>query len=421
MQQRVTNLGRTSDPRRELTPEMGALDLYFRDLDREHLLDSDEETRVAQRIVELRQRVWACLLSYVPLHGGVAEVIEDTLPKNRRERVDLEAAKARVFGKRGVTPTTPAVVTLAAQLAEADPSSDIADVLAAEVQSLLRGPNEGGRLKLRAAQRKSERYEDYAHAVERARILLNAARAEFARANLRLVVSMAHRYLRTGRMSLDDLIQEGNVGLLTAIDRFDPERGFRFSTYGSWWIRHAISRALSDRGRAVRLPVHVIELQAKLTKIRRDFEQVHGREPDAEELAALAEVPTDKVERLGRVLLERDNPREGSEEGAPRRGIDALADEEPAVDTCMESFELGGALHEALDELRPMEAEILRLRFGLDGSEGLTLREIGEVYSLSRERIRQIQQRALNKLRDSLEVEGFGAAPAEFDAAYRVA
>jgi RNA polymerase primary sigma factor len=246
---------------------------------------------------------------------------------------------------------------------------------------------------------------------------LNAARAEFARANLRLVVSMAHRYRRSGRMSLADLIQEGNVGLLTAVDRFDPRRGFRFSTYGSWWIRHAISRALSDRGRAVRLPVHVIELQAKLSKIRREFEHQNGREPDVDELSSLADVPKEKVERLGRVLLERDTPRDDAHEASKPRGVDALADDDPAVDTRLESFELDGALQEALDTLRPMEAEILRLRFGLDGNEGHTLREIGEVYSLSRERIRQIQQRALDKLRASLVDEGFGSAPAEYAAA----
>lgn len=409
--QRLASSDRASDA--------GALDVYFRELERESLMKPDEELRSAQRILSLRQRYWVEMLTYVPLHGGICELITSGLSADKQKKLDLAAAKRQVFGKRGLTPESPALVVLAEQLADVDPSCDVADRVTAEIQGLLRGRNDGGYLKLRAAQRKSDRFESYARLVERTRMHLQAARSEFARANLRLVVSMAHRYLRSGRMSLDDLIQEGNVGLLTAVDRFDPRRGFRFSTYGSWWIRHAISRALSDRGRAVRLPVHVIELQAKLAKIRREFEHKHGREPDTQELAALADVPNEKVERLGRVLLERDAPRDDADDGGRPRGIDALSDEEPAVDTRLESFELDGALHEALDTLRPMEAEILRLRFGLDGNEGHTLREIGDVYSLSRERIRQIQQRALDKLRDALVDDGYGAAPAEFAAALR--
>ncbi len=404
----------------ERASEAGALDVYFRELERESLMKPDEELQSAQRILNLRQRYWVEMLAYVPLHGGISDLIVSAMSTEKQKKVDLAAAKRHVFGKRGLTAESEALVALAKQLADADPSCDVADRIAAEIQALMRDRNDGGDLKLRAAQRKSERFESYARQVERTRMHLQAARSEFARANLRLVVSMAHRYLRSGRMSLDDLIQEGNVGLLTAVDRFDPRRGFRFSTYGSWWIRHAISRALSDRGRAVRLPVHVIELQAKLGKIRREFEHKHGREPDAQELATLADVPYEKVERLGRVLLERDAPRDDAGEGARPRGIDALSDGEPTVDTRLESFELDGALHEALETLRPMEAEILRLRFGLDGNEGHTLREIGDVYSLSRERIRQIQQRALDKLREALVVEGFGAAPAEFAAALRV-
>src|SRR5690606_21726880 len=138
----------------------------------------------------------------------------------------------------------------------------------------------------------------------RVRVGLHQARREFARGNLRLVVTMAHRYKRNGRMPLSDLIQEGNVGLMTAVDRFDPGRGYRFSTYGTWWIRHAISRALSDKGRAVRIPVHVIELQAKLSRIRREFEHENRRSPDDMELSALADVSLDKVRRFGRVLVE---------------------------------------------------------------------------------------------------------------------
>jgi len=238
---------------------------------------------------------------------------------------------------------------------------------------------------------------------------LCAARHELVRANLRLVVTMAHRYRRNGRLPLADLIQEGNIGLLTAVDRFDPRRGFRFSTYGSWWIRHAIGRALSDKGRAVRLPVHVVELQHKLAKARRELEIQLGRAPERGELAAMLGVPEQKLERLERTLLQQDTsfdtPKSGAE-GATG-GIEVLPDEGPGADRLLHDGRLDEALHEALSTLRPMEADILRHRFGLDDGNSMTLREVGEMHGLSRERIRQLQERALEKIRLELRHRGF--------------
>lgn len=406
-----------SMPTMSTAADPAALDVYFRDLEREGLLKPDEELEAANRILLRRVHYWSTLLTYVPLHRGVLGLIEGSIPADRLESVDLKRARGEVFGKRSVHTEAPGVIALAQALADADRGTDVADMIAAEIQALHRGHNEGGVLSLRASQRRSDRFVEYAHAVERARISLQTARSAFARANLRLVVSMAQRYRRTGRLSLDDLIQEGNVGLLTAVDRFDPRRGFRFSTYGTWWIRHAISRALSDRGRTVRLPVHVIELQSKLTKVARAFEHKHGREPTTVELSELVDVPKEKIERLRHALLEQERPREHEAVAGRAVGMDALEDDDPAADQRLEAAQLDGALQGALETLRPMEAEIVRLRFGLDGGAGLTLREVGEVYSLSRERIRQIQQRALKKLRVELSEEGFAGAPAEFSSA----
>jgi RNA polymerase primary sigma factor len=237
-------------------------------------------------------------------------------------------------------------------------------------------------------------------------MLLCTARHELVRANLRLVVAMAHRYRRNGRLPLTDLIQEGNLGLMTAVDRFDPRKGFRFSTYGSWWIRHAIGRALSDKGRAVRLPVHVVELQHKISKARRRFEAKHQRAPERAELAELVGVPERKLERLERTLLQRDDSL-GNPDRDGVTGIDVLADEAPGADRLLHDTRLDDALHEALTGLRPMEADILRHRFGLDGSQIMTLREVGEMHGLSRERIRQLQERALQKIRLALTDRGF--------------
>jgi RNA polymerase primary sigma factor len=223
-------------------------------------------------------------------------------------------------------------------------------------------------------------------------------------------VTMAHRYRRNGRLPLADLIQEGNIGLLTAVDRFDPRKGFRFSTYGSWWIRHAIGRALSDKGRAVRLPVHVVELQHKLARTRRELELQLGRTPERGELAAVLDVPEAKLERLERTLLQQDTsldvPRGEDGAGSPG-GIEVLPDEGPGADRMLHDGRLDEALQQALSTLRPMEADILRHRFGLDDGNSMTLREVGEMHGLSRERIRQLQERALEKIRLELRHRGF--------------
>jgi RNA polymerase primary sigma factor len=230
-------------------------------------------------------------------------------------------------------------------------------------------------------------------------------------ANLRLVVTMAGRYQASGRLSLADLIQEGNLGLMTAVDRFDPRRGFRFSTYGAWWIRHAIGRALSDTGRTVRLPTHVIELQIKVARARRAFELEHRREPDNAELAARLGVAVEQVDRLDRVLAE---PQLGMTIGDAEREspLDQLADEGTDAPSGLDRERLRDQMRSALAELDDSELDIVTKRFGLDGNDALTLREVGAIYHRSRERIRQLQEGALAKVRHALERRGFAAEDA---------
>jgi RNA polymerase primary sigma factor len=220
-------------------------------------------------------------------------------------------------------------------------------------------------------------------------------------------------------MALADLIQEGNLGLIKAVERYDYRRGFRFSTYASWWIRHAISRALADKGREVRLPVHMIDAQHRLAKARRQLVGTLGREPNAEEVAKATNMPLDKVEKMRSWLLEQsisiDKP-VGDDEG--RVLGEVLEDPEredisPTQDLEWEA--LTAEVRDLLCELRPIEADILRQRFGLgpemsdaDGrrragdAQELTLKEIGDKYNLSRERIRQLQEQALAKMRRAL-------------------
>jgi RNA polymerase primary sigma factor len=228
---------------------------------------------------------------------------------------------------------------------------------------------------------------------------------EFVKANLRLVVSIARRF-NHGRMPLSDLIQEGNIGLIKAVERYDYRRGYRFSTYASWWIRHAISRALADKGRAVRLPVHMIDAYHRVAKSKRELQGRLGRQPTSEELGVATGIPTVKIEKMRTYLLDQsfslDRP---ISEDDGRKFIDFIADPnaESAPADRLADQAMTTEVRHLLEHLKPIEADILRQRFGLDTDKELTLKEIGEKYNLSRERIRQLQEQALTKMRRALQ------------------
>jgi RNA polymerase primary sigma factor len=227
---------------------------------------------------------------------------------------------------------------------------------------------------------------------------LQRARDGFVAANLGLVVTVARRYERR-HLGFADLIQEGNTGLIKAVDRFDPERGFRFSTYAVWWIRHAIGRALSDRGREIRLPVHVAERQQSMIRVRNRFELRHGRRPDADDLARVMQLPKAKIE----ALLAADYARAYTIDRQTRTSAPVEVDTLPASlelpEAALDGAAFRAALTHAMDRLSPIQRDVLTRRFGLTGEEPLTLREVGNRYGLSRERIRQIQEAALGVMR----------------------
>jgi RNA polymerase primary sigma factor len=232
-----------------------------------------------------------------------------------------------------------------------------------------------------------------------------AAKDRFIRANLRLVVSIARRF-NHGRMALADLIQEGNIGLMKAVERYDYRRGFRFSTYASWWIRHAISRALADKGREVRLPVHMIDAYHRIARARRELQVKLGRQATTEELSQATQIAPGKIEKMRTYLVDQslslDRP---VSEDDGRHFIDFLQDpswEDNAPADRMTMEAQTEEVRELLRDLKPIEADILRQRFGLDDDRELTLKEIGEKYNLSRERIRQLQEQALSKMRRAL-------------------
>ena len=235
----------------------------------------------------------------------------------------------------------------------------------------------------------------------------HAAKNEFVKANLRLVVSIARRF-NYGRMPLADLIQEGNIGLIKAVERYDYRRGYRFSTYASWWIRHAISRALADKGRAVRLPVHMIDAYHRVAKSKRELTAKLGRQPTSEEIGEATNIAPAKIEKMRTFLLDQSfslDKTVSDEDG--RKFIDFIQD--PNAEDSTPTDDAGGGgddrrgARAARSTLKPIEADILRQRFGLDTDKELTLKEIGEKYNLSRERIRQLQEQALGKMRRALQ------------------
>jgi RNA polymerase primary sigma factor len=388
------------------------LERYYRDMASHDLLSPEREVSLAAEIERREQTAWLEILSYPPALESVVEALE---ARPEEPSAALEELR-RLIGALAAAPVRSprelrdASQPLAEELVQIDRQRRVRTALVAEIENLappepplaINQASQGGR---RRETSPEAAWRSYARRVRNAEAIATASREAFITANLRLVVTIARRFRGRG-LPLADLIQEGNLGLMRAVDRFDYRKGFRFSTFASWWIMASIRRAVLDKGQTVRVPIHLIETQRHVRKIRRDLAQSLGRPPTSREIADAATLPVEKVEEVESGLLVHavslDRPQGDEDDNSP---LEVFVDPEAAEQSPREQLFVEDEKRELetlVASLSPVEADVIRRRYGLDDENEQTLQEIGNDYRRSRERIRQIEARALAKLRRAL-------------------
>ncbi|HTE56907.1 MAG TPA: RNA polymerase sigma factor RpoD/SigA [Kofleriaceae bacterium] len=380
------------------------LERYYRDMAAHELLSPEREVSLAKEIERREHLAWRAVLSHAPALEKIVSDLETQMDESSAALDELRRAMATERALDGDEQP------LVEELLQLDRQRRVRSGLVGEIERACppEPPIELHRSTTGRRRRDSSPDADwrrYASRVRQAEALATAAREAFITANLRLVVTIARRFRGRG-LPLSDLIQEGNLGLMRAVDRFDYRKGFRFSTFASWWIMASIRRAVLDKGQTVRVPIHLIETQRHVRKIKRDLANQLGRSPTSAEIAQAATLPIEKVEEVETGLLVHavslDRQQGDEEDGSP---LDVFVDPESQEHSPREMLFVEDEKRELellVKSLSPVEADVIRRRYGLDDEQEQTLQEIGNEYRRSRERIRQIEARALAKLRRAL-------------------
>lgn len=379
------------------------------------LLQPEQEIELGQAIEARDVQAWTALLSYAPVTEFVLGRIEAELGNETPPCCELRRAAGQA--RRSRSPNAEKRLARAARdfsqlVRPLDLDRHVRRNIIAQLRAARRGDGPGfasgpdDRLGFRPS---STGFREMIDQLEECERIANAYRERFIRANLRLVVAVARAHRNSG-LPFADLVQEGNLGLMKAVDRYDHRRGTRFSTFAVWWIRHTIGRAVADKSRLVRVPVHLTDSRRRINSQRGRLAAQLGRAPTVDELASTLDLSAAQVERLdahpAEVVMSLDAPVGGSSDDTSRAWHDSFAEmqEHPDLVQQLLDHSVSRRLDDLLAQLRPIEADVLRRRFGLGGQPAQTLREIAAEYDLSRERIRQIEQAALSSLRERLMV-----------------
>ena len=377
---------------------------YFHQITRLPVLSSASEYELARRIGIMEEVLWVQILSFPSLTSHLLDVLTEVLGKAPPELPGLRKVATEVMATEPSTSKrlSQAAGPLAAKLRQLDLDRIYIGLILDEIRRLDNSRKAGRSQHTQAI--KDDTWQIYVQGTGVISQLIQRAKEDFVKANLRLVVSIARRFDR-GRMPLADLIQEGNMGLIKAVERFDYRRGYRFSTYASWWIRHAIARGVADKSRVVRLPVHMMADLHTLLRHKKRLQRELGRAPTSEELATATGFKLDKVAKADLSLVEDAVSLDREVSQQDHRSFLELLEDDSAELSVSERLISEGMLREVqhlLKNLTGIEADIVKLRFGLERDHELTFQEIAEKYQLSKERIRQLQERALERLRKAM-------------------